>query len=102
MLNKSDKTLLAAIGAMAKQIGDDAIRNRLAYAVAGKPFEGEPDTIRQEVFKPAQVAQILHVSKRTVSTLRQKGLLREVRWGKRLFGYTRASVEQVAREGLKQ
>ncbi len=103
-MNTADKTLLGAIGAMAKQLQDDVVRNRLACALAGKPFEGAPDVIRQEVYRPAQIAQILHVSKRTISTLGKKGLLREVRWpgAKRLIGYTRESVERMAREGCQQ
>lgn len=90
----NDKAMLAAIRAMVGQLADEPTRNRILAAIDG---EGQPDEIRKEVLTPRETATVLGITTRRVRGLAAAGKLAKVQWGERAFGYSRESVEALAK-----
>lgn len=98
--DNSNAAMLAAIRAMVGQLAEGKKRDALVAVLDGNE-PPKPDTLRQEVLSGAEAARVLGVTPRTVQMLAKSGTIqRAVLPGRvRGFGYTRASVEAVARGG---
>lgn len=98
MMSNADRALIVAIWSMVGQIGDAKTKTRLEAALRDEPMPPPapaPDTIKRMVLSGAEAAHVLGVTRRTVITLCNQGLLQRVVFPtrKRGFGYSRASVE---------
>lgn len=100
MGNGQDAGMVAAILAMAAQLKNVSLRDRIVNAARGQEEQEKPvDVVRTLVLSGAEAARVLSVSRRTVLTWAKQGLIEKaaIRGRSRGFGYTRESVERLAR-----
>lgn len=103
MLGKSDKSIIAALLALAGQVADEKLQTRLKAVIRGEEAKPAPveDAIRQKIVTGNEAARILNCTRRTVVTLANSGAIRRASFPGRTkaFGYDRDSVEALVAGG---
>lgn len=93
-----DDGMVVAMMAMAGQLADAKLRERVESALRGEEPARPKDEVRQEVLSGDEAAKVLGVTRRTIQLMAQRGTIRRVAFpgSQRGIGYERRSVETIA------